>query len=138
MQRLMTSAAVLVLGCTLFTGCGSPEINFDDLVEREGVYYEKFTHEPFSGKVKGQSAGSLRKGKKDGIWRHYFEAGGLRSEDSYKGGVEHGPVTEWHENGNKRWEGTFKDGKLHGLWTLYDQDGSVNSQGTWGNEKEVP
>jgi len=135
MQRFVLPGVILilVLGCTLFTGCDSPEINFDDLTKQDGLYYEKFTREPFSGKVKGQSAGLLRKGKREGIWNFYREDGGLENESSYKGGKLHGPYTSWHENGNKWQEGTYKDDELHGLWTNYDENGSVTSQRTYGS-----
>ena len=43
-------------------------VTMDDLVEREGLYYEKFTDVPFTGKVTGDTQGSFKSGKKDGAW----------------------------------------------------------------------
>ena len=43
----------------------------DDLVEREGLYYKKFTDVPFTGKVKGKGNGEIRNGKKEGRWVGY-------------------------------------------------------------------
>ena len=45
----------------------------DDLVERDEVYYKKFTDVPFTGKIDGQFNGSFMNGKKDGSWVKYFK-----------------------------------------------------------------
>ena len=37
-------------------------VTLGDLVEREGIYYEKFTDVPFSGKVTGSEQGSFKNG----------------------------------------------------------------------------
>ena len=173
MQRFILPAVVLaiVLGCVgLFIGddfrCrnfgwGCPEINADDLIKQDGLYYEKFTHEPFSGKVKGQSAGLLWEGKQEGIWREYYKDGSLKEEFSckdgkkhgsytnwheneyiwqegtYKDGKKHGPYTSWHENGNKGWEGTYKDGKQHGLYTRWYENGNKGWEITYKRHRRL-
>ena len=35
-------------------------MTLDDLVEREGLYYEKFTDVPFTGEVTGRKQGSFK------------------------------------------------------------------------------
>ena len=40
------------------------EVTFDDLVEREGIYYKKYTDVPFTGEVTGQKQGRLKNGEK--------------------------------------------------------------------------
>ena len=40
----------------------------DDLVEREGLYYKKFSDTPFTGKVTGVYQGNFKNGKEDGAW----------------------------------------------------------------------
>ena len=35
-------------------------------MERDGIYYEKFTDVPFTGEVKGISQGAFKDGKKNG------------------------------------------------------------------------
>ena len=44
---------------------------FDDLVKREGIYYQKFTDVPFTGKITGAEQGLLKNGKKEGVWTWY-------------------------------------------------------------------
>ena len=58
----------------------------DGLVEREGLYYEKFTNVPFNGKVTGQEQGSFKNGKRNGAWVGYHKNGQLRYEGNYKNG----------------------------------------------------
>ena len=53
----------------------SEDITLDDLVERDGLYYEKFTDVPFSGDVVGKEQGKIRKGKPHGEWLVYYENG---------------------------------------------------------------
>ena len=60
----------------------------DDLVERDGLHYKKFTTVPFTGKVTGKTQGSFRNGKEDGPWVFY---------------TKDGTVSEWLT-------GTWKDG----------------------------
>ena len=57
----------LMLGVTVLL-CISASVvwseTWDDLVERNGLYYKKFTDVPFTGKVDGQYNGSIKNGKK--------------------------------------------------------------------------
>ena len=46
----------------------SEDIDWNDLVERDGLFYKKFTDVPFTGKVTGVEQGSLKNGKKN----HYL------------------------------------------------------------------
>ena len=58
-------------------------VSSDDLVKREGIYYEKFTDVPFTGKVTGQEQGSIKNGKKEGAWVGYHKDG--RVDKGYTG-----------------------------------------------------
>ena len=75
---------ILLLSPTLALGqfrFFSQTIEFGDLVERDGLYYEKFANVPFTGKVTGLVKGFLD----DGVWD--------------------GPWVQYHENGQLMWEG---------------------------------
>ena len=41
------------------TGYNCPKVDFKDLVERDGLYYEKYTIVPFTGKVTGKQDKNL-------------------------------------------------------------------------------
>ena len=51
------------------TGVGCPEsVDFKDLIKRDGLYFEKRTDVPFTGKVTGVRKGLMKDGRKDGPW----------------------------------------------------------------------
>ena len=66
-----------------------------DLVEREGLYYEKFTDVPFTGKVTGNPQGSYKNGFREGAWVGY------------------------HVNGQLSWKGNYKNSQHEGFWVSY-------------------
>jgi hypothetical protein len=84
----------------------------DDLVERDGLDYEKFTDVPFTGKVTGNPQGSYKNGKREGAWVGYHVNGQLSWKGNYKNSQHEGFWVSYEENGTvqKRLTGTFKDG----------------------------
>ena len=109
MKRILTS---IVLMTFLFSGLALGE-TMDDLVERDGLYYKKFTDVPFTGEVTGKYQGSFRNGKKHGPYVQYHNNGQLSSKGTYKNGKREGPWVYYNEDATV-WElltGTFKDGK---------------------------
>ena len=102
-----------------------------------GLYTEKFSDEPLTGKVycyfgevnplKKVYMGNLLKGKKEGRWKSYFDSNGKKSYDyNFKNGELDGLSTEWYENGQKKYEGIWKDGKLISRKD-WNEDGSVKN-----------
>ena len=87
MNRILAPILLLVF---LFPSLAlGEEVDFvDDLVEREAIYYKKFTDVPFSGKVTGKKEqGSFKNGKKEGPWVNYYDNGQLTYKGDYKNGV---------------------------------------------------
>ena len=67
----------------------------------DGLIYEKFSDVPFTGNITGKTEqGTIRNGKKEGLWVYYYDNGQLSSK------------------------GTYKDGKEDGRWVRYWSDGS--------------
>ena len=64
-------------------------VKYKDLIERDGLRYQKFTEVPFTGKVTGIEQGIIKNGKKEGAWVYYKTDGSV----------------------NKYYSGTFKNGK---------------------------
>ena len=87
----------------------------DDLVETDGLYYQKSTDVPFTGKVTGKYQGTFKDGKLDGPWVRY------------------------HDNGQLWDKGDYKNGKREGTWVYYNRDGSKNTDnsGIYRNGKKV-
>ena len=81
-------------------------MDFNDLVERDGLYYEKFTDTPFTGNVSGTEQGSLRKGMREGEWDRYNDNGQLEKKGTFKNGKLEGEMVGYHENGKIRNEHT--------------------------------
>ena len=125
-----------------------------DLVERDGLYYEKFTDVPYAGEVTGDEQGSFKNGEKDGAWvsywengqlfykenykngmkdgtwARYYESGQLWSTDNYESGFREGAWVYYHENGQLAYKGNFKNGRQEGAWVYYQIDGTVMKSST--------
>ena len=59
-------------------------VTLGDLVERGGLYYEKFTDIPFTGEVTGAEQGSFKDGERDGAWVMYRMNGQLMNKGNWK------------------------------------------------------
>ena len=83
-----------------------------DLVQRDGVYYKKFSDVPFSGKVTGSFNGSITNGKREGAWICYYAGGQLHYKGNYKNGKREGEWVVYSGNGipYKSKTGTFQNG----------------------------
>ena len=141
---------ILILSL-LFLSCGDSQKEYDsnDLVEMDnGLWTEKFSDEPITGKVfnyygekkpsKKVYMGNLRDGKKEGKWVSYYHSTGKkRYEQNYKNGKPDGLVTEWYENGQMEYEGTWKDGKYDGLQNFWYEDGKKKLELNYSNNKLI-
>jgi len=137
------------------------EINLDELVERGGVYYEKFSDIPFTGKVSGikqgemkngkregkwfeyywtngqlYEKGSYKNGKKEGEWVRYYENGSLSRKENYRNGLQEGERVGYHENGRLFSKGSYKNGKREGAWVYYFSNGQLSQKGIAKNGKK--
>ena len=60
---------LLIIFSLLLTSVSwSKDVNYMDLVIRNGLHYEKFTNELFTGKVVGFEKGYIKAGKIEGEW----------------------------------------------------------------------
>ena len=110
-------------------------LGLGDLVLREGLYYEKFSNVPFTGKVTDDTRqvsvmalrflGEIKDGKREGLWTSFYENGQLWWKGPYKDGKLNGPYVWYYDNGQLSSEGTYKDGKREGPWVTYWGNGTV-------------
>ena len=99
-------------------------LSMDDLVEREGLYYQKFTDVPFTGEIDEElKRGNYKEGQRDGTWISYHENGQLKYKGDYKNGRQEGTWIGYHENGQLHYKGEYKNGKREGTWIIYYDDG---------------
>ncbi|MDC0379018.1 hypothetical protein OAM79_00830 [Litorivicinus sp.] len=112
------------LGCFLFCPF-SIAASFDDLVERDGVYYQKSSQVPYTGQIDGIEKGLIRNGKKEGRWTTFFSDGRALSKAHFKNGILNGHFESYQSNGDVRAIGNYKDGKRSGDWVTYQSSGEV-------------
>ena len=96
MKHIKTLLTILFISLLSST---SWSVTIDDLVKREGIYYEKFTNVPFTGKLTGREQGSIENGKREGAWISYHENGQLRFEGKYKNGLKDGAWFSYYKKG---------------------------------------
>ena len=132
----------------LSLGFSQKEYNFNDIIEMDnGLYTEKFSDEPITGKVYGGFGevkpfkkvyvGNLLNGKKEGRWKTYFHSNGKKkSDENWKKNKKDGLVTWWYENGKKKTEATWKNGKEDGLLTMWYDNGQKWEEGTFKDGKQ--
>jgi antitoxin component YwqK of YwqJK toxin-antitoxin module len=120
---------LLPLLLLILIGCSSPEpINYQMLVQRDGLYYLKDTNEIYSGPVfniKGKSTGYIKKGKWNGEFEYYHSNGQLNGIGSYKDG----------DGSDLGTTGIPKSGR-EGLWKFYYENGQLVSEVIFNNGKE--
>ncbi len=69
--------------------------------------------------------GGMKDGKRDGLWKSFYENGTQWSESIFTAGIKNGKTTTWYENGNKRYEGFYTNDKESGKWTFWDESGKL-------------
>ena len=111
----------------------------DDLVERNDLYYEKFTNVPFSGIVTGHEQGSFKNGERVGDWVGYHDNGQLSHEGNYKNGEKVGDWVGYFKGGDISYKGNLKNGKREGVWIYYLFAGFVveDLTGTFKNGEKI-
>lgn len=125
MKTLLT-LPLLLLSLMSFPSWGE---TIDNLVERDGIHYKKFSDIPFTGKVSGKLSGSYKNGKAEGEWIAYWDNGQLDAKGSFKNGKRVGEWIHYHENGQLWMKSSYKNGKEEGFWEVYYDNGHLESEG---------
>ena len=115
----------------------SETLTIDDLVERNDLYYKKFTNVPFTGEVSGIENGKFKNGIKDGEWLVFHENGQLWYKTNWEDGEKNGPYEVYYDNGQLKEKGNHKDGWEDGLWEYFNKDGSLKRTETWKEGKKI-
>jgi hypothetical protein len=132
-MRILSIISLVLMSVVSFPSWG---LTMDDLVKRAGIYYEKFTTTPFTGKVdEGLERGSFRNGKKDGSWEIYYDNGQLLVKGDYKNGKKQGYWESYWDDGKFGSKGDYKDGKRDGPWEIYYDNGQLWSKGDYTNNE---
>ena len=134
MKHILTSIVLMVF---LFPGLVLGE-TMDDLEYRgDGLIYENFSDVPFTGNITGKTEqGTIRNGKKEGLWVYYYDNGQLSYKGTFKVGKKDGPWVYYHSNGQLSYKVTYKDNKKDGPYVNYYDNGQLSSKGTYKDGKE--
>lgn len=136
MKRLFTTLFILTWIIAPSLAAGQEVVNYDDLVERNDLFYKKFTDEPFTGKTTGKEQGTFRNGKREGRFVKYYDTGELRFKGAFKNGKHDGPLIFYHKNGQLYRKVNSKDGNWIGFEIFYWSNGQLFGKGNRNNEGE--
>jgi len=100
---------------------------YTELVQREGLYYKKFSDEPFTGKIEGNVQTDVRRGQLHGSWLKFDDDGQLIEKGFHEDGKRFGKWEYFSSNGRLSYTQTFKDGVLDGLTEHYTSNGKLSS-----------
>ena len=117
------------------TSFSCPDINFQELIKRDGIYYKKFSDVPFTGDVFGKKKGFLKKGIPEGSWVSFYDNGQLDTKGNFKNGKKEGSWVSFYDNGQLEYKRNFKNGKKDGLFSYYD-NGQLQLSGQFKKGKK--
>lgn len=120
-----TNVALIALVVIFLSACSQSTIDRDELVERDGILYEKFSNQPYSGAVTGRWVAKVKDGVVDGELLTYHENGQLDSQHTLVNGLHEGEFREFHENGSLEYLIDYKNGEAHGSYQRYDENGEL-------------
>ena len=131
MKHLTTLITILFISL-LCSPSWSETVSWDDLVERNDLYFEKLTDVPLTAKVSGQYNGKIKNGKKEGFWKEYHDDGQLYEKIYFKNGIRE-TYEKYYKSGLLDGKGNFKHGNLDGLWSWYHENGNLHTSRTYTN-----
>ena len=142
---MKTSFLILFFFISLLSSLAWGE-TWDDLVQREGIYYKKFTDVPFTGSVEGvwpglslggsSVTGHLEKGLPQGVWRFYDDDGQLLSRVTVVDGMLEGISSEYFDSGTLKSSGSYSSDQKVGYWTYYFFNGVVKTRGFYDSDAQ--
>ena len=114
-------------------------LEYKDLVERDGIYYKKFSDVPFTGKTTGKVQGTFKNGKLEGSFVLYHDNGQLFYKGDYRNGEKDGSWITYHDNAQLCNKGGFWLGKKEGTWVWYSKDGTITEKlsGNYKNDIKI-
>ena len=75
----------------------------------------------------------MKDGKRDGLWKSFYDKGLPWSETTFVDGKKNGKTTTWYSNEQKRYEGFYTNDKESGVWTFWNEKGEVINKKNYDN-----
>lgn len=101
------------------------EGNYDSLGKKEGLWKEYYDNRNLHFEF------SYKRGELNGISKLYYESGVLSKQVNYKDGKEQGDYMVYFENGQLLEKGSYRDGKKNGVIFTYDSTGVLKYERTF-------
>ena len=135
MKRIL--APILLL--TLLFPSLAYGLEFKDLIKRDRLYSKKLNYVPLTGMTDGDEQGSIKNGKRFGLWMRHYGGGQLMEKGTFKDGRLDGPYVSYYDNGKVWSKGTYKNDKKDGPWVNYFPNGTIDERytGTYKNGVKV-
>ena len=134
---MLRNLVLLVFSVILVACAEVKEVKAHQLVERDGIKYERFSSEPFTGRVSWpQEFGAYKDGLKTGLWTRFYENGQLEWQLEYINGEENGLSKMYHESGKLSARVKMVDGEENGLLEIYYENGQLAVRGEYVNGKK--
>lgn len=128
---------LLLLPIILFS-CSEKEVEFKNLVERNGIMFEVNTNDPFSGKSfeiyenqQTKFKGSYDEGLKDGLWEQFLDNGRITERANYSSGRLDGLFEKFNEKNILIIKSQYKDSILSGDYKEFDDEGKITNEGLY-------
>ena len=131
MKRLVLIALLLTAWVVPAAAHDVKKITRGDLVQRNGLFYEKFSNTPFNGTTTGQFKKPFKNGRLHGVEEIYNSRGQLSSLITYKDGIRHGKALHYHDNGKLHEEATYKSDLKDGPYVLWWYNGQLRAKGVY-------
>jgi len=116
---------LIIFSLLLTSVIWSKDVDIKDLVDRDGIYYEKFSSVPFTWTTIGKKQGEIINGKREGKWLWYDSEGILERKDNYKDGKYDGKQYWYDENGELLLTEVFKEGKIQFQELYFYEEGKL-------------
>ena len=120
MQRSLFLAFGLLLAANAGLSAQAP-LNFNELIDRRGVFLHRQTLEPYTGPVvamwdstRVRERGTLLNGRWDGVRETFYFEGQMELRETWRNGMLNGPFEGWFREGVQSDRGTYVDGLLEG------------------------
>lgn len=128
----------------------SETLTMDDLMERNGLYFKKFTNVPFSGSVvqncpKGKPkdifqegfSGKIVNGLREDYWIITFCLSSSIQRGNFLRGKREGLWEFYYGDGQLERIGYFKENMSHGTWKFYDKWGRLVTESTYDRDNLI-
>lgn len=111
----------------LIFACGQPEpsqqkptkpLTMDD----EG-YTGKYEKRYDNGRLRIQ--GNMVNGKREGLWKYFYDNGMLWSKGYYQDDLQHGMSSVYFRSGILRMQGEYANGENIGVWSFWNEEGEL-------------